>query len=108
MTARPAVAADLGKHLADELQTLVQRHRRLAEGGGASASEWASAQMIAIETITVHALAGLMVLIDEPKRGELYDVAVLKLLASINDRRAIVLKAAVMTDTFCEPKGKTS
>ncbi len=108
MTTRPTVAADLGKHLGDELQSLVQRHRQLAEGGGASASEWAAAQMIAIEVVAVQALAGVVVLVSEGKRGELFDTALLKLLASINDRRGIVLKAAMMTDALCRTGRGTS
>jgi|GEM_PF-6916214 len=98
MNARPAMAADLGRHLIAEITRLIDRHARLAQGGGASAEEWSAAMMIAVDRVILHGLASFIVQVPAEGRGELLDAAMLKVAGAMFQGRETVLLVAKTTD----------
>lgn len=101
-----ALANDLGKHLAAELQVTTNRHRKLAKGGGVSALVWSAAEMHAAQKILLEAVAGYVVFVERDKRQELFDITLLKLLTDLSAQRGAVLAAAQLTDAvFGVPDG---
>ncbi len=94
MSARPNLVRDLSVHLCGDIEAVMSRHTKLAEGAGVSDVEWSATVLITAETILAQVVGVALTITDADRRVSMFDVTAQKILRNLYDRRNELIAAA--------------
>lgn len=94
MSARPQLVSDVALHLCEDLEAVIRRHAKLAEGGGVSDVEWTAAVLLASETILAQAVGVALTITEPDRRVPMFDLTAQKILRNLYGRRNELIAAA--------------